>query len=103
MMNRVTVRVSAGGRSVSQDLDLVEEREYFDELKSNGANPGLTDVTFEQWLAPICTPDVLSLRELAEYNGNHFIYGHIESLMQSDSCPRFVREAERVKIEVLWS
>ena len=102
-MNRVTVRVSAGGRSFSEDINLAEYRECFDELKSNGANPDLADVTFEQWVAPIRTPDVLSLKELAEYNGKHFLYGFIENLAQSDVCPQFVRESERVKVEVTWS
>ena len=102
-MNTVTVHVRAEGKTYSVPVDLVEYREYFDELQSNGGNPHLANTTFEQYMAPVKTPPVFSLRDLTLFNGTHFLFGWVESLFQSKECPHFIRVAKSVEIEVVHS
>ena len=85
-MEKVIVEVKVGRRKYIEEIDLAAQREYFDELKSNGANPRMADVTFEHWVREVS----FDAKDIGKFNGdaNHFIYGYWESLCQSDHAPR---------------
>lgn len=71
--------VTVGGRTFSEILDEKEEREYFDE--SSRPDNG---ITWEHYTRPIEKVDETGLEKL---NGNHILFGWIESLFQSDMTP----------------
>ena len=73
---------------------------YFQECKSNGSNPHLENMTFEYYIRPIGKTR-LKNETFKEYNGNHFIYGWFEGLIQSDNCPQWIyANQEPIDIEV---
>ena len=84
-MNRLIVSITRGKREYKEDVT-EEAREDFDECVSNGANPHLVKLGWEEWTKEI----IVNEKELNDLNGRHFLYGWIESFMQSDECPNWI-------------
>ena len=84
-MNRLIVSITRGKREYKEDVT-EEAREDFDECVSNGANPHLVKLGWEEWTKEI----IVNEKELSDLNGRHFLYGWIESFMQSDECPNWI-------------
>ena len=75
-------------------------KDGFEEAKRNGANPQLEPISFEDYVRPISKVQ-LKNNTFKEYNGNHFIYGWFELLIQSDYCPPWIyANKEPIYIEV---
>lgn len=76
------IKIWAGVRSDSFEykevVDLEEEREHFDLCQANGANPLMKYMTFEDHIRPGAWHD----HEIDSLNGNHFLFGWIESISQ---------------------
>lgn len=86
-MINIKITITCGNRSYSEILDESEMndiREHFDECKTNGANPHMKDLTFEENIKPI--PET-SMERLKDFSGNHFIFGWMECILQSDRAP----------------
>ena len=97
---RITLRRGALSRSYTEQVDLDDEREMWEEWTTNGANPHLEGVTFEQYHSPLD----ISEKKVNDLNGRHFIFGFLESLYQSDRCPSFLFDnSDEGKVEVLWN
>lgn len=79
-MKKRTYRASihVGGRTYSEVLDMEEEREYFDESEWVGKK-----VDWETYTRPVTT------RDMDDLNGNHLLFGWLESIFQSDRSPHF--------------
>jgi len=84
-MNRLFVEITKGKRAYKEDVT-EEAREYFDECVSNGANSHLMKLGWDEWTKEI----IVNEKELSDLNGRHFLYGWIESFMQSDECPNWI-------------
>lgn len=96
---KVIVKVSAGKRSYSEDVT-DEQKEYFQEISTNGANPKMEDKTLEWWVRPI----KCKASEVDKYNSgddSHFIFGWFECFAQSDNVPQWVYDAEELELEVV--
>lgn len=93
----VVVALSGGGNRVEVDVDLESMREHFDECQSNGANPDMEGLTFEEWIAEVSFPS----------NGipndpRHFLFGWLEAYAQSGETPMWLHETPLVMVEVRW-
>lgn len=102
-MNKVTIILKGGEHQYKENLDLAMEREMWDEWSTNGANPWTLLTSFEKLHRPIkVTADQLDQFNKADEN-QHFIYGWIECLCQSDDAPRSLlnRPAKDITIEVI--
>lgn len=66
-----------------------ELKEHYNECISNGANDWLKNIPFEDYIKPIN----IKFSDLDKYNKKdknaHEIFGLIETIMQSDSCPQW--------------
>jgi hypothetical protein len=87
-------------QSYSEQVDLDEQHEMWEEWVTNGANPDLEKMTFEHFHREVEFP----LNQLNQYNGSHFIFGFLESLWQSDNCPSFMYDDSLTfEVEVTWN
>jgi len=97
---KITVKVTVGKRSLLEDVT-DEQKEYFKEISTNGANKDVEGRDFDWWTRPINS----KASDLEKYNTNdenaHFIYGWFEGFVQSDNVPMWVYEAEEMDIEVI--
>jgi hypothetical protein len=98
---RITAKTEFDTCSYTKEVNLADELEMWNEWTTNGANPRLEGVSFDQYYKPVN----FALSLMREFNGKHFIFGYLEALMQSDDCPPFIFEAadEATSIEVLWN
>jgi len=97
---RIFVKITDGKRTHSEDVT-EEQKEYFEEISTNGANPDVEGKTFEWWVRPIKS----KATDLDKYNTRddnaHFIYGWFESFAQSDNVPQWMYDADdNLQIEV---
>jgi hypothetical protein len=97
---KVTVKITSGKRSYSEDVTK-EQKEYFQEISTNGANKDVEGRTFEWWTRPV----KIKSDELEKFNVRgedaHFIFGWFESFAQSDNVPDWIYLAEELDVEVL--
>ena len=77
-MSKVKVEIRCGDRFAGEYVNLDEERKHFDECAHQ--------ITFEYWTRPI------TAIEIGKLLGNHFVFGYLESLFQSDHSPSFFLE-----------
>ena len=96
---QVVVALRAGKREYREQVDLDSIHDHFDECVANGANPQLEAITFAHYVRPL----QIDAQELDSINGNHFLYGWMESLVQSDSCPEFIYTEPVEQLEVTWT
>lgn len=81
-MERFMISITREKREYKEDVT-DEAKEHFDECVSNGANPHLVKLGWDEWTKEI----IVNKRQLEDLNGKHFLFGWIESFMQSDDCP----------------
>ena len=97
---KVIIKITDGTRTYMEDVTK-DQKEYFDEISTNGANPELT--TFEQW-ARVLKEMEFTTENLNKYNTRdedcHFISGWAETFAQSEDVPGWMTENE-LKISVL--
>ena len=101
LKTRLAVQITDERRTYSETIwgdDLADMIDYFVELKTNGANPDLKDTSWKEWTRSL---PKFELKNIEQYNSNHFVYGWIESFQQSDSVPTWIRNAENLWVEVL--
>lgn len=84
-MNRLIISIAKGKREYKEDVT-EEASEHFEECVSNGANPHLVKLGWDEWTKET----IVSKKEIDGLNGKHFLYGWIESFMQSDDYPRWI-------------
>lgn len=96
---KITARKDGRSHSYAEEVDLDDEREYWTEVTTNGANPHLEGQTFEDHHKPVKFP----IKKMGDFNGKHFVFGFLEGLWQSDHCPTFLREADDMVVEVFWN
>lgn len=97
-MNKISVTIRAGKRSYIEEIDMEVQKEMWNEWTTNGANPDLEKMTFEDFHRPI--KFIWKDRKEDQYNGNHFIYGWLECFCQSDDVPEWMRESKEMEVEV---
>ena len=73
----VMIRISLGDTSLA--MRWPDEREYFDELQSNGSNPDIEKITFGHWTRPLDERLINSVPN----DIDHFIFGWLETYFQS--------------------
>ena len=81
-------------RRYEEEIDVTDIKEHFEECQGNGANPHLEKLSFKEYTKPVT--DVLS--NVHKYNGNHFIFGYLECLFQSDHCPRWIENEDTFEV-----
>ena len=86
---KVIVKLSAEKRTYSEDVTS-EQKEYFEEISTNGANKDIEGKTFEWWTRPI----KVKADEIEKFNTRnenaHFIFGWFESFSQSHNVPQWM-------------
>jgi len=96
---KVIVHIQSGIRGYSEDVTDMQ-KEYFQTISTNGANPDVENKTFEWWVRPIKS----KATDLEKYNTRddnaHFVFGWFESFSQSDNVPQWMYDAEELEIEV---
>lgn len=96
--SRIKVIISNGAQSYTEDVT-EDQKEYFQEISTNGANPELT--TFGRWTREL---EPFDIAKVAKYNTRdsdcHFIFGWLESFSQSDNVPDWMRSAGEILISV---
>lgn len=75
--------IHVGGRTYSEVIDMAEVREHYDEAEFSRRKP-----TWERYTRPV-TVKADKVESLA---GNHFLFGWVEGIHQSDSSPIFALE-----------
>jgi hypothetical protein len=72
--------------------ELQEQIDYFEECQTNGSNPWMKDLTFEQYTRPI----ECSIGDIDQFNAtdsnSHIIFGWFESFCQSENAPIWIGE-----------
>ena len=86
--------IRSNGREFSEEIDLAEVREHYAECVANGANPHLEKISFEQYTCPAMGKIVA----MDSFNGKHFIFGHLETLFQSDQCPQWIKKDDEFEL-----
>lgn len=96
--HRIKVTLSSGDKSYTEDVT-EDQRKYFQEISSNGANPELT--TFDHWTREL---DPFDISKVEKYNTRdsdcHFIFGWLESFSQSDNVLDWMRSEGEILISV---
>lgn len=101
-MRTIIIILREGNRKYSETISGCEYREvqeHFCECQTNGANPHLENMTFEEFTRPL-EPFKSTRSGLEQYNGNHYIYGWMECFSQSDEVPFWIQESTELTIEV---
>ncbi len=93
-MEKVIVEVRVGPRMYAEEIDLEDQREYYEELRTNGHNPRIERITFDHWVRPVTFDE----KDIGQFNKDdadaHFIFGYWESLCQGDHAPRNLYEED---------
>ena len=85
---RIRVTMSSGHRKAVEELTesyFNRIKDNFDEYKTNGHNSHLKDVSFEEYIRPVSID--WSNSKALEALKDHFLYGYIECLFQSEDSP----------------
>ena len=82
--------VTIGNRSCSEVVDVQQEKE--DYYESGWVND---PPTWEQWMRPI----KIHANDLESLNGNHILYGWVESLFQANGNPYLFLTEGNAKID----
>lgn len=93
-MRRLIVSITSGKRECKEDVT-EETKEHFDECVSNGVNPHLVKLGWDEWIREV----IIKHRDIDQLNGKHFLYGWVESFLQSDDVPAWVWDAKDLVIE----
>lgn len=94
----ISVNVTNGRFGVIEELDMKEQKEYFKELQTNGANPDIEKITWDEWMMPVR----IRHEDIQIWNKKpHFIYGWWESFLQSDNVPQWLMGAESENVLII--
>lgn len=100
---KIIVRITDGKHTYEEDVT-EDQKEYYGEISTNGANPEMNDVSFEQWTRPV-KENLMEDNSLDKYNTRdkscHFIFGWMECFSQGDDVPEWMHDAKELTIEVL--
>lgn len=103
----IKITISNGKKGYSDTIPyLGDEKKYYDELVSNGANPDIEKIKYEQFVAPL-EYQIRSSKDFSKLQDKypcHFIFGYLECLSQSDECPvwLYLDENCNLDIKVEW-
>lgn len=85
-MSKVKVELRCGDRFAGEYIDLDEERKDYDASTWSKKKPA-----WEHYIRPVTS----SADDIEDLNGNHFVFGYLEALFQSDiSSPAFFLEED---------
>ena len=103
MKIRVTI-TTANEHQLVLPVDEASYREYYEELTTNGANPRMNGVSFEEYMQPVKV-DEQGLEAINHQPHGHFLFGFIESFFQSDEMPPswWEKNVQIISYEVTWA
>lgn len=98
----ILVKISDHLHSYIEDVTQ-NQKKYYKEITTNGANPHIEGLLFERWVRPI--QDNCNIHSLEKYNVRsndaHFIYGWYEAFIQSNRFAEWMLNNDNLKIEVI--
>ena len=104
IVKQIIVEITNGKQTYSEDV-YEEEKEYWNEISTNGANKELEGKTFEWWTRPLKKFKMIDSEKYNTKNDNaHFIFGFLECFGQSDDVPEWMMEnSNELWVEVYHS